>query len=99
MYRVLKFGGSSVAGATAMSRVLDIVHAERAKGKVILVSSAISGCTDTLLGFAAGETDGGALERRHLDIVRRLFTGAERETVSEEIRTLFRRKPLRQRRK
>ena len=91
MYRVLKFGGSSVAGATAMSRVLDIVHAERAKGKVILVSSAISGCTDTLLGFAAGETDGGALERRHLDIVRRLFTGAERETVSEEIRTLFRR--------
>ena len=90
MYRVLKFGGSSVASATAMSRVLDIVHAERAKGKVILVSSAISGCTDTLLGFAAGQTDGGALEQRHLAIVRRLFTGAEREAVSQEIHALFR---------
>ena len=42
-YRVLKFGGSSVASATAMSRVLDIVEKEAQKGTVILVSSAISG--------------------------------------------------------
>ena len=39
MTKVLKFGGSSVADATAISRVLDIVEAEADGGKVILVSS------------------------------------------------------------
>ena len=48
MYRVLKFGGSSVASATNISRVLDIVGKETAKGCVVLVSSAISGCTDAV---------------------------------------------------
>ena len=48
-FRVLKFGGSSVADATAMSRVLDIVGGALAGGRVVLVSSAISGCTDGLL--------------------------------------------------
>ena len=47
--QVLKFGGSSVADATAMSRVLDIVIAAANKDKVVLVSSAISGATDALI--------------------------------------------------
>ena len=38
--QVLKFGGSSVADATAMSRVLDIVSAAAARDRVVLVSSA-----------------------------------------------------------
>ena len=42
MYRVLKFGGSSVASATNISRVLDIVGKETAKGCVVLVSSHIN---------------------------------------------------------
>ena len=78
-FRVLKFGGSSVADATAMSRVLDIVGGELEKGRVVLVSSAISGCTDGLLACAAGDTLGlPALKQRHQAIVRRLFTGDER---------------------
>ena len=89
-FRVLKFGGSSVADATNMSRVLDIVGAETAKGRVVLVSSAISGCTDGLLACAAGDESGlSALKERHLAIVRRLFTGAERAAVAEEISGLF----------
>ncbi|MBP5172622.1 MAG: hypothetical protein J6037_02835, partial [Bacteroidales bacterium] len=48
---VLKFGGTSVANATAISRVLDIVDAARARGKVVLVCSAISGCTDELIAL------------------------------------------------
>ena len=87
-YRVLKFGGSSVASATAMSRVLDIVEKEAQKGTVILVSSAISGCTDALL-------DGGPkaiaqMQKRHQDIVKRLFTGEEREEIQARIDGLFR---------
>ena len=89
-FRVLKFGGSSVADATAMSRVLDIVGAETAKGRVVLVSSAISGCTDGLLACAAGDASGlEALRERHLAIVRRLFTGDERADAAGEIERLF----------
>lgn len=87
-YRVLKFGGSSVASATAMSRVLDIVEKEADKGTVILVSSAISGCTDALL-------DGGPkaiaqMQKRHQDIVKRLFTGEERDEIQARVDGLFR---------
>ena len=90
-FRVLKFGGSSVADATNMSRVLDIVGSELEKGRVVLVSSAISGCTDGLLAAAAGDVSGlPALRERHLAIVRRLFTGDERAEAAEEVTRLFR---------
>ena len=81
MDSVLKFGGSSVASATNMSRVLDIVEKQAAKGKVVLVSSAISGCTDALL--RADEKSLADMEKRHRDIVTRLFTGAERQQVQQ----------------
>lgn len=87
MYRVLKFGGSSVADATHISQVLDIVEAELPKGQVVLVASAISGATDTLLGGSAEALE--ALENRHLKIVQRLFTGSERVDAADEIRGLF----------
>lgn len=87
MDSVLKFGGSSVASATNMSRVLDIVEKQAAKGKVVLVSSAISGCTDALL--RAGEKSLADMEKRHRDIVTRLFTGAERQQVQQQVDTLF----------
>ena len=89
-FRVLKFGGSSVADATAMSRVLDIVDGALDGGRVVLVSSAISGCTDGLLACADGNTEGeAALMERHLAIVRRLFTGLEQAEASAEVMRLF----------
>ncbi len=87
MYRVLKFGGSSVASATNVSRVLDIVEQEARKGCVILVSSAISGCTDALL--SGEEAQFLEMERRHADIVKRLFTGPEREALQQKLDALF----------
>lgn len=87
MYRVLKFGGSSVASATNISRVLDIVEKEAAKGKVVLVSSAISGCTDALL--SGDETQFQEMERRHRDIIKRLFTGEDRDTLQQRLDALF----------
>ena len=89
-FRVLKFGGSSVADATAMSRVLDIVDGALAGGRVVLVSSAISGCTDGLLACADGDREREAgLMDRHLAIVRRLFTGIDQAEASAEVMRLF----------
>ncbi len=87
MYRVLKFGGSSVADATHISQVLDIVEAQMPLGQIVLVASAISGATDALLGGDADVLE--ALEKRHLKIVQRLFTGSERADAADEIRALF----------
>ena len=154
MLQVLKFGGSSVANATNISRVLDIVSGALGKGRVVLVCSAIKGCTDALLEIAElaesqgvpgqarhegwgtepdgersaqeewGKEPGGErsaqegweketggeraaagtaadtaalefaekvrdLKARHLAIIRRLFTGAERAGAEEECHALF----------
>lgn len=89
---VLKFGGSSVANATAMSRVLDIVEQAAAGDRVILVSSAISGCTDALIEIGRAEDPGQLidnLERRHLAIISRLFTGRERQDAVSDCRGTF----------
>ena len=85
MISVLKFGGSSVASATNMSRVLDIV--EREPGQVVLISSAISGCTDAFL--KGDDVSISGMEARHRDIVTRLFTGAQRQEVQQQVDALF----------
>ena len=72
MIQVLKFGGSSVANATNISRVLDIVGEAAKKGKVVLICSAIKGCTDSLLALAR------LAERQHLEIP----DGAEGEKLA-----------------
>lgn len=87
MTKVLKFGGSSVADATAISRVLDIVEASARDGKIILVLSAISGCTDALL--SGDEKALEAIHARHLGIIGRLFTGEQRETALKDFEALF----------
>ncbi len=93
--KVLKFGGSSVADATRISLVLDIVSKALETDRVILVCSAISGCTDALLEIGkeedkvlkAARTE--ALKDRHMKIVKRLFTGSERSEVGEGLQALF----------
>ena len=57
--QVMKFGGTSVANAENMSKVVNIVSKAVERDRTILVSSAISGCTDTLIkiGIRASERD------------------------------------------
>src|SRR6187402_270927 len=80
---VMKFGGSSVAEAAAIGRVVSIVAAERERGRApVVVVSALGGVTDRLLSLAEAArtgSDGGELEegigvlrRRHLDEAARL---------------------------
>ena len=76
-----------MANATAMSRVLDIVEAEAVRGRVILVSSAISGCTDALLSSTPKDIED--MQKRHGAIVSRLFTGEQRAQVQTRIDAVF----------
>ncbi len=75
--QVLKFGGTSVADANNMSKVVAIVSKAMESDRTILVSSAISKCTDTLIeiGRRAAERDDSYnkliddLQHRHDDII------------------------------
>ncbi len=79
--QVLKFGGTSVADAANMSKVVDIVCKAADRDRTILVCSAISGCTDTLIRIghlAAGRNEEyktliDELQSRHHAIIKELL--------------------------
>lgn len=79
--QVLKFGGSSVANAVNINRVVGIIEKAVQKEPVILVVSALGGITDQLLhiGDLAAKAEEGykqvlkEMEARHLDTVRELL--------------------------
>ena len=95
--QVLKFGGSSVANAANMSKVVDIVTKAVDRDRTILVSSAISGCTDTLIkiGHLASERDESYkelindLQGKHHDIIRELLPREKQEESLEVCDSLF----------
>jgi aspartokinase/homoserine dehydrogenase 1 len=79
--QVLKFGGSSVGSADAISKVVDIVSESIQKEPTIVVVSAMSGVTDQLLMLAQSASQGNEayktiiqnIEQKHLDAVRALL--------------------------
>ena len=95
--QVLKFGGSSVADATNMSKVVEIVTKAVDRDRTILVSSAISGCTDSLIriGNLAAERDESYkelindLQARHHEIIRSLLPMEKQEESLEVCDGLF----------
>jgi aspartokinase/homoserine dehydrogenase 1 len=95
--QVLKFGGSSVANAQNMSKVVDIVINAVDRDRTILVASAISGCTDTLIkiGILASERDESykalidELQQRHHDIINELLPREKQEESLEVCDNLF----------
>lgn len=95
--QVLKFGGTSVANADNMSQVVDIVTKAVDRDRTILVSSAISGCTDTLIriGNLASERDEtykeliDALQKKHHDIIREILPVEKQDESLEVCDDLF----------
>ena len=95
--QVLKFGGSSVANAQNMAKVIDIVVNAVDRDRTILVSSAISGCTDTLIkiGTLASERDESYktliddLQQKHHDIINELLPREKQEESLEVCDGLF----------
>ena len=92
--QVLKFGGTSVAQP---QRIIDIVRGSLERDRTILVCSAISGCTDTLirLGRLAAAREEGylseldALYRRHADMMEGLLPADRLPAVRETVDGLF----------
>ncbi len=79
--QVLKFGGSSVANAENINKVIAIVLKAIEKEPAVLVVSALGGITDQLILIGNYAADGNetykeqiiALENKHLDAVRSLL--------------------------
>lgn len=95
--QVLKFGGSSVANAQNISKVIAIVKQELKQDKTVVVSSAISGCTDELIAIAneaLAQNDNyteriNKLEEKHLQLIGELFALDDQAKIREECRALF----------
>lgn len=90
--QVMKFGGTSVASSHTMSQVVDIVAKAVDRDRTILVASAISKCTDTLIsiGNMAACRDEGYktlidnLQERHHTIIRELLPLEKHEEATED---------------
>lgn len=79
--QVLKFGGTSVANAENINKVVAIIKESAKKDKTIVVVSALGGITDLLLIAAESAASGdegykeklAVIEQRHLDTVKKLI--------------------------
>ena len=95
--QVLKFGGTSVASAEAMLQVIHIVEKALEEDRTLVVSSAISGCTDALIriGHLAAAKDPAChscleeLQQRHRQIIGRLLPEGYRNRTLEAVDALF----------
>jgi bifunctional aspartokinase / homoserine dehydrogenase 1 len=87
--QVLKFGGSSVANAENINKVISIVQKTIQKDSTIVVVSALGGITDLLLQSGALAAAGdesykeklGLLEQRHLETVKSLIPITNQSSV------------------
>ena len=95
--QVLKFGGTSVASAEAMFQTIGIVQKALEEDRTIVVSSAISGCTDGLIemGRLAAAREAAYQEKlalwqdRHNQIVGELVPEGYRGKTQKALNTLF----------
>ena len=95
--QVLKFGGSSVANATNMGKVADIVSSAVERDRTILVCSAIGGFTDALIKaghLAASGNDEykriiDEYQQRHIEIILELLPLEKHEELTGICREYF----------
>jgi bifunctional aspartokinase / homoserine dehydrogenase 1 len=87
--QVLKFGGTSVANAENINKVIAIVQEAVKKDRTVVVASAFGGITDTLLNSALLASEGNEqykdklqeIEQRHLQAVKELLPVATQSSV------------------
>ena len=87
--RVLKFGGSSVANAENINKIISILKNRSEKEKFVVVVSALGGTTDALLNSVLTASKGDEqykeqlhiIESRHLDVVKKLIPVASQSRV------------------
>jgi aspartokinase/homoserine dehydrogenase 1 len=94
--QVLKFGGSSVASAENINKVVNIVKQKQAAAKTAVVVSALGGITDLLLKSAqqaadsleAYKTSLQEVEQRHLQTVKELIPVTQQSSVLSLVKKL-----------
>lgn len=94
--QVLKFGGSSVASAANINKVVTIVKDKTAATKTVVVVSALGGITDLLLQCAQLAADGSEsyknstleIEQRHLQTVKELIPVTQQSSVLSLVKKL-----------
>ena len=87
--RVLKFGGSSVANAENINKIISILKDRSEKEKLVVVVSALGGTTDALLNSVITASKGDEkykeelrkIEDRHLEVVKQLVPVANQSRV------------------
>lgn len=87
--QVLKFGGTSVANAENINKVVSIIKAAIQRDKTVVVVSALGGVTDLLLSAASFAADGNeqykeklaVIEQRHLDTVKALIPATHQSSL------------------
>src|ERR1044071_530110 len=87
--QVLKFGGTSVANAENINKVIAIVKEAIKKDRTVVVVSALGGVTDLLLGAAALAAEWNesykeklaTIEQRHLEAVKQLLPIAQQSQL------------------
>lgn len=87
--QVMKFGGTSVANAVNINKVVAIVQQAQKKGRTVVVASALGGVTDLLLQSGALAAAGDeqfrsvllTIEQRHLEAVKALIPVAKQSSV------------------
>lgn len=87
--QVLKFGGTSVANAENIRKVISIVQSAVQKDTSVVVVSALGGVTDLLLNAAALAAEGNeaykeklvTIEQRHMDAVKQLMPVASQSQL------------------
>lgn len=95
--QVLKFGGSSVANATNMNKVVGIVVEAAKKETTLLVVSAMGGVTDSLINAGTLAESGDEsyknilkdLEQKHLDAVRDLLPIQQQSATLSQVKQKF----------
>jgi aspartokinase/homoserine dehydrogenase 1 len=93
--QVLKFGGSSVANAENINKVITLVCAALTKDRTILVVSAMGGITDMLIQTAASAAAGEEsykdslqeIELRHLETVKTLLPLTRQSAALSAVKT------------
>ncbi len=87
--QVLKFGGTSVANAENINRVIAVMKESALREKTVVVVSALGGITDLLLTAATLAAEGNevykekltAIEQRHLETVKQLLPVAHQSQL------------------
>src|SRR3954470_2912392 len=93
--KVLKFGGSSVGSADAITKVLEIIRKESLDAPCAVVLSAMQGTTDQLIaaGRAAERGDDGYIGKlsdiseKHLGAIAELFPERDSAPVTDFVET------------